>query len=158
MTINSFLESLDYSIFVFFRPISIARSTIGMRFILFDVDTEKNFFSFQIITILHNPSEMKLKFMRSSKIRFVPSSYYEEKNGQNKNLITSVSLFYDSFRKLVSACNISLYGDDIKYKSDFWPTSNNTEKIEFVSQVSQIFGPWTFGLWMVKNAWNALSV
>ena len=42
---------------------------------------------------------------------------------------------------LVSACYISLYSVDIKFKSVFWPTRNKTEKIEFVSRVSQIFGP-----------------
>ena len=33
---------------------------------------------------------------------------------------------------------------DIKFKSDLWATSNTTEKIEFVSQVVQIFEPETF--------------
>ena len=46
----------------------------------------------------------------------------------------------------VSALNVCLYNVDIKSKSHFWPTSNMTEKIDFVSQVVQICEPETFGL------------
>ena len=38
---------------------------------------------------------------------------------------------------LVYEFSFSLYGEDIKFKSHFWPQPNLTEKIEFLSTISQ---------------------